>query len=291
MTNNSTQKNKLTLYDSSIFFDFLVLLMLIFSLIYGASTKNLDENSIVVKVCSYLCAPLSVVGSIGLLSFKKKQNVVKFLLPKKSETITVVSMLLITFGMSFGLSELNNIFVSFLTELGFTLGEINLPEKSLLNVSLVIIFVCIVPAFFEEIAFRGIILGGLKSGGKIFAILVSGAVFSLFHMSPLQTVYQFIVGVLYAIIVLNGGDYTLTFISHLINNLFIVLNYYFIGFYPVGILKIILTVLGLIALAVGLYLIIKNDKKYIQEESKKNYILGVPIGIIVCIIMWVLGLT
>ena len=290
MVNNSTQKNKLTLYDSSIFFDFLVLLMLIFSLIYGASTKNLDANSIFVKVCSYLCAPLSVVCATFLLSFKKKVNVVKFLLPKKSELITVVSMLLITFGMMFGLSELNNIFVSFLNNLGFTLGEITLPEKSLLNVTLVIIFVCILPAFFEEIAFRGIILGGLKNGGKIFAILVSGVVFSLFHMSPLQTVYQFIVGVLYAIIVLNGGDYSLTFISHLINNLFIVLNYYFIGFYPVGNLKIILTVFGLISLAIGLYLIMKNNKPYSQLESKKNYISGVPIGIIVCVIMWVMGL-
>ena len=105
-----------------------------------------------------------------------------------------------------------NMFVS------FTLSEIVLPEKSILNVVLVVLFVCITPAFFEEIAFRGIILGGLKNGGKIFAILVSGAVFSLFHMSPLQTVYQFIVVVLYAFIVLNGGDYSLTFISHFFNN-------------------------------------------------------------------------
>ncbi len=284
------QKNKLTIYDSSIFFDFLVLLMLIFSLIYGAITKNLDGNLIIVKVFSYVCAPLSVICASFLLSFKKRENVIKFLAPKKSQPKTVVSMLLITFGMMFGLSELNNIFVAFLSELGFSLGEITLPNKSTINVILVIIFVCIVPAFFEEVAFRGIILKGLISGGKIFAILVSGAVFSLFHMSPLQTVYQFIVGCLYAIIVLNGGDYTLTFISHLINNLFIVLNYYFIGFYPNGSLKITLTVLGLISLVIGLYLIIKNRKNYEVKESKKNFITGIPIGIIVCIIMWIMGL-
>ena len=290
MIKNSSQKSNLTLYDSSIFFDFLVLLMLIFSLIYGAITKNLDKNLILVKVLSYSCAPLSAVSAIGLLSFKKKQSVVKILTPKKSETVTVIAMLLITFGMMFGLSELNNIFVSFLKTLGFTLGEITLPEMSAINVTLVIIFVCVLPSFFEEVAFRGVILKGLTGGGKVFAILVSGAIFSLFHMSPLQTVYQFIVGVLYAVIVLNGGDYTLTFISHLINNLFIVLNYYFIGFYPSGIVKTVLTVVGLISLIIGIYLLFKNNKKYEQIESKKNYVTGIPIGIIVCIIMWIMGL-
>jgi uncharacterized membrane protein YidH (DUF202 family) len=199
-------------------------------------------------------------------------------------------MLVITFGMIFGLSELNNYFVTFLENLGFSLSEVTLPEMTFLNVTLVIIFVCVLPAFFEEIAFRGIILGGLKNGGKIFAILVSGAIFSLFHMSPLQTVYQFIVGVLYALIVLNGGDYTLTFISHFINNLFIVLNYYFIGFYPTGIVKIILTIVGVISLALGVLLILKNDKKYEKTESIKNFISGVPIGVIVCVFIWIAGL-
>lgn len=290
MNNKRDLKIKLTIQDSSLAFDVLVLLMLIFSLAYSAIFRNFDANSVFAKVFSYLCAPLSVIGLIALLSFRKRGSILPLLKPIKSDKLTVIGTLLITFGMMFGLSELNNIFVSFLQNLGFTLSEIVLPEKSILNVVLVVIFVCITPAFFEEIAFRGIILGGLKNGGKIFAILVSGAVFSLFHMSPLQTVYQFIVGVLYAFIVLNGGDYSLTFISHFFNNLFIVLNYYFFGFYPEGILKIVLTVLGLISLAVGIILIIKNGKNYEQTEPKVNFVKSIPIGIVVCVFMWIMGL-
>lgn len=290
MKNKNDANLKLTIKDSSLAFDILVLLMLIFSLIYGAIFRNFDSTSITSKIFSYLCAPLSVVGLIGLLSVRKRENIIPLLIPKKSDKITILGALFITFGMMFGLSELNNIFVTFLQNLGFTLSEIVLPEKSILNVSLVVVFVCLTPAFFEEIAFRGILLKGLKNGGKIFAILVSGAIFSLFHMSPLQTVYQFIVGVLYAFIVLNGGDYSVTFISHFINNLFIVLNYYYFGFYPDGIIKIILTVLGLISLAVGVLLIIKNDKKYERTESRLDFIKSVPIGIIVCVFMWIMGL-
>lgn len=290
MINKSDTKTKLTIKDSSLSFDILVLLMLIFSLVYSAVFGSFDKESIISKVFSYLCAPLSVVGTIGLLSFKKRQNILPCLMPKKSEISTVLAMLLITFGMMFGLSELNNYFVSFLESLGFTLSEVTLPEKSFLNVFLVVIFVCVLPAFFEEIAFRGVILGGLKNGGKIFAILVSGAIFSLFHMSPVQTIYQFVVGVLYALIVLNGGDWTLTFISHFINNLFIVLNYYFIGFYPTGIVKIILTIVGIVSLSLGLLLILKKNYKYEQKENLTNFISGVPIGVIVCVFMWIAGL-
>ena len=290
MINKSNLKTKLTIKDSSLAFDILVLLMLIFSLVYGAVFRDVDSNSILSKVFSYLCSPFAVLGTIGLLSYKKRQNILPCLTPKKSDNKAVLAMLLITFGMMFGLSELNNIFVNFLESLGFTLSEITLPQRSFLNVVLVVVFVCITPAFFEEIIFRGVILGGLKNGGKIFAILVSGAVFSIFHMSPLQTVYQFIVGVLYALIVLNGGDWTLTFISHFINNLFIVLNYYFIGFYPTGIVKIILTIVGVISLAVGILLILKNNVKCEQSESKKNFITGIPIGVIVCVFMWIAGL-
>lgn len=290
MINKGELKTKLTIKDSALAFDILVLLMLIFSLIYGTIFSKFNSESVVSKVFSYLCAPLSVVGLIVLLSFKKRGSILPCLIPKKSDKYTVLAMFLITFGMMFGLSELNNIFVNFLKHLGFTLSEMTLPDKSVLNVILVIIFVCVLPAFFEELAFRGIILSGLKNGGKAFAILVSGAVFSLFHMSPLQTVYQFIVGVLYALIVLNGGDYLLTFISHFINNLFIVINYYFIGFYPTGTVKVILTVIGLLALVLGLLILLKNSVKYEQLESKKNFIKGVPIGVIVCVFMWIMGL-
>ncbi len=291
MENKVTKKLNLTIFDSALAFDVLVLLMLIFSLLYTGLIKNFNlEQSAFIKVLAYLPAPLSVVLLVPILSFRKRENILSVLTPKKPKNIYVLAMLLITVGMTFGLSEVNSVFVNFLSKLGLTVSEATLPNKTPLNVILVIVFVCVFPSFFEEIAFRGIILNGLKNGGKWFAVLVSGALFSLFHMSPAQTVYQFIVGVLYALIVLGGGDWTLTFISHFINNLFIVLNYYFIKFYPTGALKIILTVLGLICLACGVLILLKNSEKIDKTENKKNYLKSFPIGLIVCVFMWIVGL-
>ena len=291
MSNKNQTKSKINIVDASIFFDVLVLLMLIISLLFSLAFQNADKSSLIIQIFSYLCAPLSVVGAIFLLSFKKKENVIKLLAPKKPNKIAIIATVLITFGMLFGISEVNNLFVQFLNGLGFEIVEATLPKKSFLNVSSIIIFVCIIPAVFEEVAFRGIILKGLTNGGKTFAILLSGALFSLFHMSPEQTFYQFIVGVLYSLIVLYGGDYTLTIASHLFNNLFIVLNYYFFSLALVGTFKIVLTVLGLVSLIVGVILLLKNKTDTQQLENKRSFINGIPIGIIVCIFMWIINLV
>ena len=126
---------------------------------------------------------------------------------------------------------------------------------------------------------------------EVFAIIMSGIMFSLFHMSAQQTIYQFIVGALYAFIVLRGGSWCLTAISHLANNLFIVLNYYFLSFYPTGAFKYSLIVLGLALLAFGVYLLLKNKKEIKILESKREAFLGVPIGFIACSLVWVFGLV
>ena len=292
-SNETKSQTRLIACDSNIIFDVLVILMLLFSLIYGyiSSNKNVDSNSVVVKTLSYLCAPLSVIVAISLLSVRKRYNVFIELTCEKEDKITLLATLLITVGMIFGLSELNGKFVEFLNLLGLKSKEIVLPKKSTLSVIMVIVFVCILPSICEEMFFRGIIIKSLKSTGEVFAIILSGLMFSLFHMSAQQTIYQFIVGALYAFIVLRGGSWVLTTISHFINNFFIIINYYFLSFYPTGILKYLLIVIGLISLLAGVYLLYKNKKEIKVLESKKDAFLGIPIGIIACVIMWVAGLV
>lgn len=273
--------------ESGIVFDILVILMLLFSLLYTFISSS--STSAFISMLSYLCAPLSAVGAIALLSVRKRQNAFIELKDIKADKITVLATLLITIGMIFGLSELNTIFVNFLESLGLKSSPITLPEKSTSNVIMVTVFVCLFPSIFEEMIFRGIIVKGLRGTGEIFTIIMSGLMFSLFHMSAQQTVYQFIVGALYAFIVLRGGSWVLTLVSHFINNLFIVINFYYLSFYPTGAIKIVLTIVGLILLFIGVYLLYKNDKKIEVFEKKRSLFLGVPIGLIICVIMWFLG--
>ena len=55
-----------------------------------------------------------------------------------------------------------------------------------------IIFVCFLPALIEELFFRGLITAGLNSENKFLSVIISGALFSIFHMAPNQTLYHLI---------------------------------------------------------------------------------------------------
>ena len=79
------------------------------------------------------------------------------------------------------------------------------------------------PAFIEELAFRGAVLQGLKKLGYWPAVLISAAAFSLFHMNPVQTVYQFLLGIVLAIAVLETGSLWAGVIIHFLNNAFVII--------------------------------------------------------------------
>ncbi|MGN1052451.1 MAG: lysostaphin resistance A-like protein, partial [Candidatus Scatosoma sp.] len=81
----------------------------------------------------------------------------------------------------------------------------------------------VLPAFLEELFFRGILLDGMKNFGTVAAVFYGAALFSLYHQSPAQTVYQFICGACFALIALRSGSILPTMVSHFINNAAIVI--------------------------------------------------------------------
>ncbi len=72
----------------------------------------------------------------------------------------------------------------------------------------------------EEMVFRGALLSGLKEKFKApVAIILSGLAFSLMHMNPEQTVYQFLLGCACAYLVLQSGSLIPAMIAHGTSNL------------------------------------------------------------------------
>jgi membrane protease YdiL (CAAX protease family) len=167
-----------------------------------------------------------------------------------------------------------------------------LPDKTALNVILCVLVICVLPAVFEELIFRGFILNGLKVFGDRTAILISALLFSLYHMNPSQTLYQFIVGALFAFIAVSAKSIIPTIIAHFLNNFIIVVNYYFIGADPHGGLKAFLVITGLIALTVGLVILArecvleKADKKVDKKAGWKEFALYSCGGIFAALIIW-----
>lgn len=99
------------------------------------------------------------------------------------------------------------------TDVAFT-SKPNLIVEYLIN----IVFVCAVPAFCEEVLFRGVILNSFRGVSKLAGILVSGFGFMLMHGNPEQTVYQLLLGIVLAIIVWETKNLWLSIIIHFLNN-------------------------------------------------------------------------
>ena len=109
--------------------------------------------------------------------------------------------------------------LSYLTSLFFpnpveqSIGGI---QQSGLIISL--IAVAIVPAFFEEIFSRGILLSGYQFLGRWKAALVSALLFGLLHMNPQQLPYAFVVGFIFCFLVERTDSLYAGILPHMIIN-------------------------------------------------------------------------
>ena len=89
-----------------------------------------------------------------------------------------------------------------------------------LRILLYFISSVILPAFVEEMIFRGYILHLLLPHGKTFAIMVSAVLFGLMHQYLPQMLYATVGGVLIAYYVVRSGSVWIGIFIHAMNNLF-----------------------------------------------------------------------
>ncbi|MCH5159861.1 MAG: CPBP family intramembrane metalloprotease [Clostridiales bacterium] len=121
------------------------------------------------------------------------------------------------------MSQINNLFLDLIESLGLKRPSVELDN----NFAGLIICACILPAFAEEIVFRGTLAQSLYNHkSKVAALAISGALFSLFHANPAQTLHQFVLGVFLTLLVFRSGSLWTSIIVHFFSNAFVVLLAY-----------------------------------------------------------------
>lgn len=191
---------------------------------------------------------------------------------KRCKPIYFVWVLPIFFGLFFGLSWVNTLFLKLIQ---YNPPDV-IPNLDGWNFLLATLIIAILPAIVEEILFRGLILNGLKGNGMLYACLVNGALFSLFHMNPEQTIYQFICGCIFAYIAIQANSILPTMFLHFLNNFVALLNIKF-NFLGTGnamiqqssALHIVIIVLAFLLLAASLTFFIVKDIKA-KKANKQN---------------------
>lgn len=101
--------------------------------------------------------------------------------------------------------------------------DINLSPFSPIFMLIYIAMVCVFPAIFEEMLFRGIIMRGLEQFGSVIAVVLSALMFALMHGNFSQLILQFIGGLAIGGVVMITKNYLLGSIMHAFNNFYSVI--------------------------------------------------------------------
>lgn len=200
--------------------------------------------------------------------------------------------ILLQFGL-FSLSWVNDLFIRFLNNVTGYESEIYLPDLSNGGIAGAIVVIAVLPAIFEESIFRGLLLDPLKKFSTPVAVILCGALFALYHQSPMQTVYQFICGCAFALMAIRASSVLPTVLSHFLNNAAILLLTYFGIDEFTGVGGIVFYILSAVALVASLAILVftGKDTNTKKTESAKPFFVTASVGIAVCAVVWIINLV
>jgi membrane protease YdiL (CAAX protease family) len=115
-------------------------------------------------------------------------------------------------------------FENMIEELYGTLLAMNSPLEFLF----VWLIVALTPGICEEVLFRGTVQYSFERGMRLrWAFLLTGVIFSLFHLNPITFVPLAILGVFFAVITWRGNSLGYAVVGHVANNTLAVVAVYF----------------------------------------------------------------
>ncbi|MGN0813465.1 MAG: lysostaphin resistance A-like protein [Candidatus Coproplasma sp.] len=267
------------------------------SLIIGVSNLAGTDAA---KYLGYLTSSVALIITVLIMRFMFNQPLRKLATVRCNPKYILIGLLLI-YGLLFSLNSLNGYLIKLFELLGYTRKASTLPDLSGWNLLPAILVIAVLPAVFEELLFRGIILNNLEGeAGSVRTVFLVGFIFSLYHGSVEQTIYQFICGCLFALLAVRSRSVTPVVLIHFINNALILI------LYSVGALDangdliisqgggIAITVTSALCLAGAIvWLILDRKIKFGlikgEKSSLKGFFLFGSAGIAVTVLTWILG--
>ncbi|MBR5538420.1 MAG: CPBP family intramembrane metalloprotease [Clostridia bacterium] len=159
--------------------------------------------------------------------------------------------------------------ISAITYLVTAVGQIEPDTAARTDFPYMLVFGCLIPAFFEEWFVRGGILGALSSY-KAAGVWISSIFFMLMHADPTKYIYAFFAGFCIGMLVYLTECVYLGMLLHFVNNFASLL----LSYLPRGIFEYITLAIILVVFAVSFVLLSKSkifeDAKEVFEEGKKQ---------------------
>ncbi len=277
-------------------FSFLMAFYVIITFFVQSILMLVTENISVLylAICSILSS-LAIVGVI-LYQCKLKRQTIKVLSINKFSLKAFIPTILLCLGMFLGLGFVNIKFSEIMTDLGVQISQPIIPLNNIWQFLLFTLTLAVLPAIFEELFFRGLLLNSLKGHKTITKVVAVSICFALYHCNLGQFIYQFVYGVAFCLLALYANSTLPCIIAHFINNFAIILFEY-LGIY-IDLFNPIFIAIGLVAL-IGFFVFtcvlnkIKEEQANKQETQRKItefYVLYGLLGIFICVLMIVTSL-
>jgi membrane protease YdiL (CAAX protease family) len=180
--------------------------------------SEIEKESILYQIVTILMNIL-ITGLVIFIGYKKSH--------KKFDEVFVfndvssnlwIAITVFMCGFIILASEINNVLIYFLPIPKFFEKTFEtMLDSEYIFIS--VLSVAIVPAFVEELLFRGVILNGFKDNySQKKAIIVSSLLFGIVHLNPWQFVTASLFGIASAWVCLKMKSLTLSIYMHLLNN-------------------------------------------------------------------------
>lgn len=252
-------------------FGIIVFVSIFLSMVLGGLLLNASDTVfwVVQIVYSLLLGATAVVYT----AVKQKPIVDTLELNKAPKLVETLVLIVCTAVLIFAMIPINNWFCQWLIDMGLNLDSGLTDEMITNNLAFAIVATCIVAPITEELVFRGVIAKGLIStestASKVLGILLSGFLFSIFHMSAASTLHQFVFGCLLGYFYIQGKSIWVSIIGHAFNNSFVLLLSFVLpeDFFAKN--GVWLAIGGVVLLAVIIYLYTLFKAKNSAEKSKK----------------------
>ncbi len=182
----------------------------------GASFDGMNVYS----WCGYALMQVGFVCSVLIYAKVRKYDLVyvaKMRGKLNALQITILPFIAIATILVF--LPLANAWTAFLNVIGYHGSGVAMPDYSNVGIYfLSLLLMAVLPAFGEELLIRGNLFSGLSTRNVWFGVLMSALMFSLMHANPVQTVHQFGLGIVLALVVAMSGSLWASVIVHFVNN-------------------------------------------------------------------------
>ena len=216
---------------AGIIFIAIIFVSLVVTLVAGViiSATGLGAETITMRAVYGIMIYSAFFGIFLLFAKKTKQGNIyeSFNLKKPVPKVDVALMLVIALVCITSFVLLQECSVQLFIRMGYYEPDANFRIPNVAVFLMFLITMAVLPAIVEELLFRGLIMQHLMKYGNVVAVIGSAIMFSFFHLNPSQTVYQFILGIVLAIIYIRTKNMWYPIILHFINNALIVTYAYY----------------------------------------------------------------